>query len=154
MRGAKVTVVETQPRLLMRGVPAEIAEVISARHRARRGVSGSLHRFGACQLLARRALTDHGDCRHRRRARIRIWLPHAGLDIDNGIAVTRRCDTSDSDIFAAGDCCSFPLALYGGSRVRLEMLAQRREQGALAARNMLGANETVSGSAVVLVRPV
>src|SRR5688572_20644317 len=33
-RGAEVTVLETQPRLLQRGVPAEIAEVIAARHAA------------------------------------------------------------------------------------------------------------------------
>ena len=34
----------------------------------------------------------------------------AGLDCDNGIAVIRPLQTSDPDIFAAGDCCSFPLA--------------------------------------------
>ena len=37
------------------------------------------------------------------------------------------------DIFAAGDCCSFPLALYGGRRVRLEAWRNAQDQGALAA---------------------
>ena len=32
--GAEVTVIEAQPRILMRGVPAEIAGVVAARHRA------------------------------------------------------------------------------------------------------------------------
>ncbi|TIR21009.1 MAG: ferredoxin reductase, partial [Mesorhizobium sp.] len=41
----------------------------------------------------------------------------------------------------AGDCCSFPLAVYGGRRVRLEAWRNAQEQGALAARNMLGAGE-------------
>ncbi|TIX68242.1 MAG: ferredoxin reductase, partial [Mesorhizobium sp.] len=42
----------------------------------------------------------------------------AGLTIDNGIAADAELRTSDPDIFAAGDCCSFPLAVYGGRRVR------------------------------------
>ncbi|RWE93669.1 MAG: ferredoxin reductase, partial [Mesorhizobium sp.] len=65
----------------------------------------------------------------------------AGLAIDNGIAVDEHLRTADPDIFAAGDCCSFPLAIYGGRRVRLEAWRNAQEQGALAARNMMGANE-------------
>jgi NADPH-dependent 2,4-dienoyl-CoA reductase/sulfur reductase-like enzyme len=53
--------------------------------------------------------------------------------------------TSDPDIFAAGDCCSFPQPFYGGRRVRLECWRSAQEQGTLAARNMLGAAEPVSG---------
>ncbi len=52
--------------------------------------------------------------------------------------------TSDPDIFAAGDCCSFPLPIYGGRRVRLEAWRNAQEQGALAASNMLGAGEAAS----------
>ena len=33
-RGAEVTVIEAQPRVLMRGVPEEIAAVVTERHRA------------------------------------------------------------------------------------------------------------------------
>ncbi|RUW83001.1 ferredoxin reductase, partial [Mesorhizobium sp. M8A.F.Ca.ET.059.01.1.1] len=65
----------------------------------------------------------------------------AGLAIENGIAVDAELRSSDPDIFAAGDCCSFPLAVYGGRRVRLEAWRNAQEQGALAARNMLGAGE-------------
>ena len=65
----------------------------------------------------------------------------ARLAIDNGIAVDAELATSDPDILAAGDCCSFPLAVYGGRRVRLEAWRNAQEQGALAARNMLGAGE-------------
>ena len=46
--------------------------------------------------------------------------------------------------FAAGDCCSFPLEIYGGRRVRLESWRNAQDQGTLAARNMLGAEEPVS----------
>ena len=65
----------------------------------------------------------------------------AGLAVDNGIAVDATLRTEDPDIFAAGDCCSFPLAIYGGRRVRLEAWRNAQQQGALAANNMLGANE-------------
>ena len=148
--GATVTVIEAQPRILMRGVPAEIAEIIRKAHEAE-GVS-----IRAGQGIA--AIVGEG-------AEVGITLAdgqkivadlmvigigampvtalaaEAGLTIDNGIAVDDRLQTQDPDIFAAGDCCSFPLAIYGGRRVRLEAWRNAQEQGALAARNMLGADE-------------
>jgi 3-phenylpropionate/trans-cinnamate dioxygenase ferredoxin reductase subunit len=68
----------------------------------------------------------------------------AGLQIDNGIAVDEFLRTSAPDVYAAGDCCSFPLAIYGGRRVRLESWRNAQEQGALAAANMMGLGEVVS----------
>ena len=67
-----------------------------------------------------------------------IW---SGL-LDNGIAVDAHLRASDPDIFAAGDCCSFPAALYGGRRVRLEAWRNAQDQGRHAAINMLGGAET------------
>jgi 3-phenylpropionate/trans-cinnamate dioxygenase ferredoxin reductase subunit len=63
----------------------------------------------------------------------------AGLEIANGIVVDLQLRTADPDIYAAGDCCAFPLAIYGGRRVRLESWRNAQDQGTLAARNMLGA---------------
>ncbi|TPO06689.1 FAD-dependent oxidoreductase [Mesorhizobium sp. B1-1-5] len=148
--GAAVTVIEAQPRILMRGVPAEIAEIIHKAHQA----EGVTIRTG--QGIA--AIDDDG-------AEVGITLAdgqrvvadlavigigavpvtalaaEAGLAIDNGIAVDEQLRTADPDIFAAGDCCSFPLAVYGGRRVRLEAWRNAQEQGALAAKNMLGGGE-------------
>lgn len=62
-----------------------------------------------------------------------------------GIAVDATLATSAPDIFAAGDCCSFPAPLYGGRRIRPESWRSAQEQGALAARNMLGAGQAISG---------
>lgn len=59
----------------------------------------------------------------------------AGLDCDNGIAVSDICQTSDPNIYAAGDCCSF---IRDGSRIRLESVQNASDQGDLIARVLAG----------------
>jgi len=54
------------------------------------------------------------------------------------VLVDAELRTSAPDILAAGDCCNAVNAVYG-RRVRLESWRSAQEQGALAARNMLGA---------------
>jgi len=63
----------------------------------------------------------------------------AGLTIDNGIAVDARCATSDPDIFAIGDCASFP---YAGDRLRLESVGNAIDMAEIAAQAMMGADVT------------
>jgi 3-phenylpropionate/trans-cinnamate dioxygenase ferredoxin reductase subunit len=151
--GAEAVVVEAQPRILMRGVPARIAAVIHAAHEANgaeivcnAGIA-AIHDDGGkvrLTLLDSRMIDADlvvigiGAVPSTRLAK------EAGLDIENGVAVDETLRTSDPDIFAAGDCCSFPLPVYDGRRVRLEAWRNAQEQGALAARNMLGASEAVS----------
>jgi 3-phenylpropionate/trans-cinnamate dioxygenase ferredoxin reductase subunit len=55
----------------------------------------------------------------------------AGLDCDNGIAVNNICQTSDPDIYAAGDCASF---VRNGRRIRLESVQNAADQGDLIAQ--------------------
>ncbi|MFT5219075.1 MAG: 3-phenylpropionate/trans-cinnamate dioxygenase ferredoxin reductase subunit [Planctomycetota bacterium] len=59
----------------------------------------------------------------------------AGIECDNGIAVDGSCQTSDADIYAAGDCCSF---LRNGRRIRLESVQNASDQGDLIARVLSG----------------
>lgn len=59
----------------------------------------------------------------------------AGLECDNGIAVSETCQTSNPDIYAAGDCCSF---FRDGSRIRLESVQNASDQGDLIARVLAG----------------
>ena len=59
----------------------------------------------------------------------------AGLDCDNGIMVNDSCQTSDADIYAAGDCTSF---VRGGRRIRLESVQNASDQGDLVARVLAG----------------
>lgn len=152
-RGAEVTVVEAQPRVLMRGVAEEIARVVADRHSAQgvrltcgRGLTSIAEHGGKVKLELADGETIEADI-----AVIGIGAQPvtrlaeaAGLALDNGIAVDATLATSDPDIFAAGDCCSFPLPIYGGRRVRLECWRNAGEQGVLAAANMLGKSEPIA----------
>ncbi|MBZ9655265.1 NAD(P)/FAD-dependent oxidoreductase [Phyllobacterium lublinensis] len=149
-RGAKVTVIEAQARIMMRGVPEEIAHIIDSRHRAE-GVS-ILCNTGIVSIVDNAenvAITvSSGNVIAADLAIIGIGATPvtalaeaSGLETGNGIVVNEWLQTSDPDVFAAGDCCAFPLAIYGGRRVRLEAWRNAQEQGTLAARNMLGALE-------------
>ncbi|MBY3243343.1 FAD-dependent oxidoreductase [Rhizobium laguerreae] len=151
--GADVTVIEGLERVLKRGVPEEIALMLTERHRAegvdiRCGVSiealieesgKALIRLSTGEVIeADLVLVGIG-------ARPNVEMAErAGLAIDNGIAVDTYLQTSAAHVFAAGDCCSFPLPIYGGRRVRLESWRNAQEQGTLAAANMLGLNQAVS----------
>lgn len=61
----------------------------------------------------------------------------AGLRLDNGIAVDAQARTSQTDIYAAGDCSSHPSALYHRS-IRLESVQNANDQSRVAAANMCG----------------
>lgn len=151
--GAEVTVIEGLERVLKRGVPEEIAHLITERHRAE-GVDIR------CGVSIKALTTENGKAQIRlssgeaieadlvlvgigARPNVEI-AERAGLTIENGIAVDIHLQTSAPDVFAAGDCCSFPLSIYGGRRVRLESWRNAQEQGTLAAANMLGLDEAVS----------
>ncbi|PZM10544.1 ferredoxin reductase [Rhizobium tubonense] len=151
--GTSVTLIEGLPRILSRGVPSEIAEAVASRHQAE-GVD--------ILCNARIAKVEHTD------AVVRVFLEdgsaieadllvvgigsipntemaaEAGLTIDNGIAVDMHLQTSDPEIYAAGDCCSFPTAHYDGRRIRLESWRSAQEQALLAAANLMGARDVVT----------
>jgi 3-phenylpropionate/trans-cinnamate dioxygenase ferredoxin reductase subunit len=61
----------------------------------------------------------------------------AGLDVDNGIVVDETLQSSDVDIFAAGDVANAFHPFYG-RHVRVEHWANARNQGKAAAVNMVG----------------
>jgi 3-phenylpropionate/trans-cinnamate dioxygenase ferredoxin reductase subunit len=149
-RGCDVTLIELGPRLLTRGVPREIADIIAGRHRAAgvRVVLGARLAGVETQGDQHAVVLDDG-------TRIacdgvvagigavpETALAEAGgLAVENGVRADETLRTSDPEIFAAGDCCSFPHPLFNGRRIRLEAWRNAQDQGALAARNMLGADE-------------
>ncbi len=63
----------------------------------------------------------------------------ADLRIANGVWTDERARTSDSDIYAAGDCASHPSQIYE-RRLRLESVPNAIEQAKVAGANMAGGN--------------
>jgi 3-phenylpropionate/trans-cinnamate dioxygenase ferredoxin reductase subunit len=61
----------------------------------------------------------------------------AGLRCENGITVDEACQTSDPNIYAAGDCTCHPSVRYG-RRLRLESVDNAVEQAKTAATNICG----------------
>jgi len=61
----------------------------------------------------------------------------AGLAIENGIKVDEFGQTSDPDIYAAGDVASYPDSILG-RRVRLESWENAQNHGIHTAKSMLG----------------
>ncbi|MCF3638882.1 FAD-dependent oxidoreductase [Rhizobium sp. TRM95111] len=150
---ASVTLLEGLPRILSRGVPMEIAETVAARHaaegvdiRCNARIEAVAESAGEVRIVLADGTLVVADLLVVGIGAVpNVELAEAaGLAVDNGIAVDAALRTSDPDIFAAGDCCSFPLPLYGGRRVRLESWRNAQEQGLLAADAMLGGGETIS----------
>ena len=65
----------------------------------------------------------------------------AGLTCDNGIVVDDHCQTSDPDIYAAGDCTNHPNALLD-RRLRLESVPNAMDQARTSVSNMLGGDKS------------
>ena len=144
--GLAVTLVEAQPRILMRGVPEEIAKVVHARHVE----AGVTMQVGTALKAVE---TDGVLLADDRKVKAEIVVAgigaapeitlaqEAGLAIENGIACDATLQTSDPDIYAAGDCCSFPHGLFGNKRMRLEAWRNATDQANVATENMLGATK-------------
>lgn len=148
--GAHVKVIEAQPRILMRGVAAEVAARVAEAHGAEgveivcdAGIAAIDDNGSTVRLALSSGRSINADLVVIGIGAVPVTqlAEAARLSLDNGIAVDAEMRTSDPDIFAAGDCCSFPLSIYGNRRVRLEAWRSAQEHGALAARNMLGAKE-------------
>ena len=144
--GLEVTLVEAQPRILMRGVPEEIAKVVHARHVE----AGVTMQVGTALKAVE---TDGVRLADDRKVKAEIVVAGigaspeialaqaAGLTIENGISCDATLQTSDPDIYAAGDCCSFPHGLFGNKRMRLEAWRNATDQANVATENMLGASK-------------
>jgi 3-phenylpropionate/trans-cinnamate dioxygenase ferredoxin reductase subunit len=61
----------------------------------------------------------------------------AGIATADGLVVDAACRTNVPEIYASGDVCLFPSALYGRS-LRLESVQNAIDQAKVAARTMLG----------------
>jgi len=143
--GLKVTVVEQAERILGRVAASETADVIRDAHLShgvdlREGIG--LARLVGEGRVTQAKLSD-GTVLDVDFVIVGIGIrpatalaEEAGLVCDNGISVDAHGRTSDPDIWAAGDCASFP---YEGRRLRLESVQNAIDQAECVAANMLGA---------------
>ena len=65
---------------------------------------------------------------------------NSNLEINDGISVNEYGQTSDKNIFAAGDCTNHPSIFYEGN-IRLESVDNAVEQAKVVASNLLGIQE-------------
>ncbi len=144
--GLKVTVVEMANRILGRVASPETADVVRQAHLAhgvdlREGVGldrliGDTHVTGAMLTDGTELDVDFVIAGIGIRPATAL-AEAAGIACDNGIAVDDKGRTSQADIWAAGDCASFP---YKGGRLRLESVQNAIDQAEAVAANMLGAD--------------
>jgi 3-phenylpropionate/trans-cinnamate dioxygenase ferredoxin reductase subunit len=145
-RGLQVTLVEMAERILQRVAARETSNFFRALH-ARHGVNiregvGFERLLGEGQVSGAR-LAD-GTEMDVDMVIVGVGiLPDtaladaAGLRIENGIAVDAEGRTSDPEIWAAGDCASFP---HQGGRLRLESVPNAIDMAECVAGNILGRN--------------
>ena len=145
--GLNVTVLEAAPRLLARVAEPEISafyDRIHKDHEVTIITDSRIEAFAGDDTVSGVSMADGSVIE----ADLVITgigiLPNielaqaAGLEIDNGIVVNDLGQTSDADIFAAGDCTFHPNNVLGRT-LRLESVPNAIEQGKAAASAICGA---------------
>jgi 3-phenylpropionate/trans-cinnamate dioxygenase ferredoxin reductase subunit len=146
-QGLKVTVLEALPRVLQRVTAAELSAYYERKHREA-GVDIRTHVQVADLEVSGEAVSAvicaDGSRLETDLVVVGIGLiantelaAEAGLEVDNGILVSEYAQTSDPDIYAAGDCTNHPNHLLG-RRLRLESVPNALEQSRVAAAGMAG----------------
>ena len=146
-RGLKVTLVEMADRILQRVACAQTSDYFRALHQSHgvtllegvglSSLTGTDHVTGA--ILSDGATLDIDFALVGVGIQPNTQLADAaGLTLNNGIDTNALGQTSQSKIWAAGDCASFP---YQGERIRLESVPNAIDQAEVVAANMLGAQK-------------
>ena len=143
---ADVTVIEMEDRVMSRVVPPALSEFYQKEHIShgvRLVLSTGVTGFGGDGQVHAVKLTSGAEIATDLVVIGIGIVPNtelasdAGLDVDNGIVVDDHCQTSDSNIFAVGDCTQHPNDILG-YRVRLESVHNAVEQAKTAASNICG----------------
>lgn len=146
-QGLDVTVLEAMPRILQRVTAPQMSRFYSRVH-AEEGVN-ILENVMASEIVEdRQKLRVVTSCKQDFHADMVIIgigvIPNvelaqmAGLAIGNGIEVNEFCQTSDPDIYAAGDVTWHYNSLYQ-THIRLESVPNAIEQGKVVASHINGA---------------
>jgi len=142
--GCAVTVLETQPRVLSRGMPSLVSEWVDRLHRVR-GVDIRLS-AGAFSMRQKQSVVIITGAAWESEADVVVagigaepnveLAAGAGLEVCDGLVVDIQCRTSDPSIFGAGEVTSHPV-MHGPPR-RVESWKSSGEQGKVAAQAMTG----------------
>jgi 3-phenylpropionate/trans-cinnamate dioxygenase ferredoxin reductase subunit len=150
--GVKVTVLETESRLLKRVASPQVSEFYQRLH-TEEGIDIRLN-TQAAELTGdgtvARVICADGSAIDADMAIIGIGViantelaAEAGLAIDNGILVNEFAQTSHPDIVAAGDCTNHPNPLLNRN-IRLESVPNASEQAKAAAASICGIEKAYS----------
>ena len=145
-QGMEVTVIEAMPRILQRVTAPELSNFYKRIH-FEEGVN-ILEGIMASEIKSsEKALSVHTSCEQSFDADMVIIgigvIPNvelaqmAGLDIGNGIEVNEFCQTSDPDIYAAGDVTWHFNPIYD-RHIRLESVPNATEQAKTVASHING----------------
>ncbi|PZQ95282.1 MAG: pyridine nucleotide-disulfide oxidoreductase [Cereibacter sphaeroides] len=150
--GLNVTLIEMAPRILQRVAAPETSDYLRAVHDdhgvkilenmgldrlvGEGRVMGAILSDG-CEIAVDFVIVGVGV------SPLTILAEEAGLKIDNGIRTDEFGRSSDPNIWAAGDCASFP---HKGGRIRLESVGNAIDQAELVAENMLGAGRAYTAN--------
>lgn len=149
-KGLQVTLVEMADRILQRVACTQTSDYFRALHTAK-GVKiiegvGLDHLVGKTRVTGAK-LTD-GTTLDIDFAIVGVGImpdialaEAAGVTIENGIKTDAQGRTSIPNIWAAGDCASFP---YKGGRIRLESVPNAIDQAEVIAQNIMGADQDYS----------
>lgn len=145
-KGVAVTVVEAEPQVLGRAVPAPVAAALASRHQDE-GVDLRLPAtVTSAELVGdgwQVTLSDGAEVRADLVLQAVGSVPGtelaaaAGIEVDDGIVVDAQMRTSATDVWAVGDCTRGPVA-PGGRRVRVESWRMAHDQAVTAAASILG----------------
>lgn len=144
-RGLKVTLVEAAERILQRVACEETSDWFKALHAAH-GVTihegTGLEKFEESDGRISAAILDDGTHIEADFALVGIGIipnaelaSEAGLTVNAGIITNQFCQTSNPDIYAAGDCTIFQ---YNDQPTRLESVQNAIDQAECAADNIAG----------------
>ena len=145
-RGMDVTLIEMSERILQRVAAPQTSDYFRSLHQSH-GVTIK-EQTGLTRLLGQNgqvvgAELSDGSTLEIDLAILGIGITPAinlaqdcGLAIENGIRVDALGRSSDPNIWAAGDCCSFP---YKDGYLRLESVPNAIDQAEVIAQNILGA---------------
>lgn len=146
-QGLEVTILEAMPRILQRVTASELSSFYNRVHREE-GVTILENVMASKIELTTDGLSVITACEQSFDADMVIIgigvIPNveladaAGLTVDNGIEVNAYCQTSDPDIYAAGDVTWHHNSIYD-QHIRLESVPNATEQGKVVASHINGA---------------